>query len=172
MKRFVVIAASALMLTACGATSPSYQALDGRTGGYASQPIESNRYVVSYTGVKGMPKEQVAKYAMLRAAEVTQESGNEWFAVVSTTTRKVDLTKALSSAIGADGHFLDTGFSFGGWGGGAPPAQVLERWKPDDVAQTIMIIQVGSGDDARFPGLTTTPEIFDAKSTTEEIRGS
>lgn len=172
MKRLLVVAVSALALTACAATSPSYQALDGRAGGYASQSIEANRYVVSYTGVKGMPREQVAQYAMLRAAEITQENGHEWFAVIGGTTRKVDLTKALSSAVGDYGHFLDTGFSFGGWGGGAPPAQVLERWKADDVAQTIMIIQVGTGDDARFEGANATPEIFDAKATAEEIRGS
>jgi asparagine synthetase B (glutamine-hydrolysing) len=50
----------------------------------------------------------------------------------------------------------------GSFGGEAVPNSVLERWQPRRVRQTLLVIELGSGDEASFPGLDHTPEIFPA----------
>jgi hypothetical protein len=47
---------------------------------------------------------------------------------------------------------------------------VLERWTPPMVPQTVIVIQMGKGEKAAFPGLTKAPEIFSAKTTASDIR--
>ena len=46
----------------------------------------------------------------------------------------------------------------------------LERWQPPTVPQTVIIIQMGRGEQAKFAGLDKAPEIFSAKTTAEDIR--
>src|SRR5690348_10966034 len=94
MTRYFLIGAVAL-LTAC-ATAPkaTYEAATSmNTAGYQSMPADNGRTSVVYTGARGMSKEQVAQFALLRAAELTAESGQEWFAVISTQTQNVELRK-------------------------------------------------------------------------------
>jgi hypothetical protein len=143
-----------------------------------------------------MTREQVAEFALLRAAEFTAESGLEWFAVTDTKTQKVALvvkddlksrsgsiigggggastgaggSGATSSPRGASDASTAGGASTGGFGGGAPPTQLTERWVPPMVMQTIIVIQMGKGEEATFPGLKKAPQIFSAKTTAEEIR--
>lgn len=195
MKKILFVAAFAMALSAGAATAKTYQAYAGKAGGYQSQQTEPNRYVISYTGAKGMKKNEVARFAMLRAAELAIETGNEWFAVISTSTRQVD-SNSVSSAMGGGaiigteavvaGQGGDTGGgpkangigdatvggtgTFGGFGGSDVPYQAMEKWRPTKVQQTMMIIQVGSGDGASFPGVVSQPEIFDAKTTVDDIR--
>ena len=38
------------------------------------------------------------------------------------------------------------------------------------VLQTVIVIQMGKGEEASFPGLKKAPQIFSAKTTAEEIR--
>jgi hypothetical protein len=58
----------------------------------------------------------------------------------------------------------------GGFGGGDVPYQVLERWQPPTVSQTVIVIKMGSGAKANFEGLDKVPEIFQAKSVAADIR--
>lgn len=165
--------------------------------GYFSAPTDDGRIAVAYTGAKGMSRAQVAQYAMLRAAELTLESGQEWFAVIETKTQNVPLqvqddlksrtgggfvsgesagtgtggAGAAPSRPGVADPAVRGGPSTGGFGGGDVPYQVLERWQPPTVPQTILVIQMGSGDQASFEGLKKTPEIFGARTVAEEIRG-
>jgi hypothetical protein len=46
----------------------------------------------------------------------------------------------------------------------------VEHWQPKTVPQAVLIIQMGKGDQASFPGVTKQPQIFDAKSTVDELR--
>jgi hypothetical protein len=165
--------------------------------GYLTAPAENGRYAVAYTGTKGMSREQVAQFALLRAAEFTAESGKEWFAVISTKTQNVQLVQikedlktrsgggfiggpgGSSTGAGGSGGTASRGTadsqtgggaSAGGFGGGAPPSQVLERWTPPSAPQTVIVIQMGSGEQAKFPGLDKAPEIFSAKTVATDIR--
>ena len=173
------------------AKAPIYQAAGPKGGiGYSTTALENGRYVVTYTGDARMKRDQAANLALLRSAEFTQESGFEWFAVIGSTIREVEVGSA-SDLAGRTGSFMgnvtassgagsDTsagsdanvnmGPSTGGYGGGDVPPSVLERWRPKTVVQAVLIIQMGKGDEANFAGLSKQPEIFDAKSTSEEIR--
>jgi hypothetical protein len=178
--------------------APVYEAASVvNSPGYLTAPSDNGRYLVSYTGTKGMSREQVAQFALLRAAEFTAESGKEWFAVITTKTQLVALVQTKEdlknrsgggfiggpggSSTGAAGTGAPAtrgtadaqtggGATAGGFGGGAPPTQVLERWTPPKVPQTAIVIQMGSGEKAAFPGLSEAPEIFPAKSTADDIR--
>jgi hypothetical protein len=141
-----------------------------------------------------MSAARVAEYALLRAAELTLASGQEWFAVIGTTTQEVQIGD-INKIAGRSGSILGSesttagsggdqsaaapgvrdsavpgGPSTGGFGGGDVPYQVLERWTPPTVHQTAIVIQMGSGKAANFEGLAKAPEIYSAKAVAEEIR--
>ena len=201
MKRSMGVAAVAAVLWGCASAPPPAPVYEAATQvnspGYLTAPTENGRFLVSYTGTRGMTREQVAQFALLRAAEFTAESGKEWFAVINTKTQSVvpappkdDLKNRSGggfiggpggSSTGAAGTGApatrgtadaQTGGSAtaGGFGGGAPPTQVLERWTPPKVLQTAIVIQMGSGEQASFAGVDKAPEIFSAKTTADDIR--
>lgn len=68
-------------LVACAASPTPYQAQDDRYG-YSEQQLEDDRYRVSFTGNSATSREAVQNYMLFRAAEVTLESGNDYFTVV------------------------------------------------------------------------------------------
>ena len=86
MKR-LLIAGAALALTglaACASTPTVYGAATGAqtSVGFTDYRIETGRYRVTFTGGGGAPMNQVADYALLRAAEVSLRDGYDWFRVV------------------------------------------------------------------------------------------
>ena len=201
MKRSMGVAAIAAVLWGCASApppAPVYQAATQvNSPGYLTTPTENGRFVVSYTGTRGMSREQVAQFALLRAAEFTAESGKEWFAVITTKTQSVALVQTKddlknrsgggfiggpggsSTAAGGTGAPASSGTAdaqtgggatAGGFGGGAPPTQVLERWTPPKVLQTAIVIQMGTGEKASFVGVDKAPEIFPAKTTADDLR--
>jgi hypothetical protein len=199
MKRIAVLAATAALLSApLWAKKPVYQAAEApnRPGYLTATPAADGLVTVVYTGAKGMNKAQVAEFALLRAAELTRESGEEWFAVMETRTQDVELAKPGEELQSHTGGFISGGEaagtgtgggraaspsgtadsstrggpSTGGFGGGDVPYQVLERWTPPKVFQTALVIRMGKGDNASFPGVQKAPEIFGAEATEAEIR--
>ncbi len=200
MKRLVGIAAIVIAFAGIAtAKSPKHEygaAANENGPGYMSAPTEGGRYAVVYTGARGMKRDEVAQLALLRAAELTAESGKEWFAVINTKSQRVALVEPDGGLKNRSGGFMGGpggasagsgggntssprgvsdastagGASTGGFGGGAPPPQVVERWTPPKVYQTIIVIQMGSGEEAKFTGVEKAPEIFSAKTVAEEIR--
>lgn len=188
--------AAVVPATVFAATAPVYQAAGSNGGpGWTTTALPEGRYAVVYTGDSKTKKDQVAKFAFLRAAELTQESGFEWFAVISSTVRDVAIGSADDMAGRTAGGFIgggsagtgtgggnnmagggngsvNMGPSTGGFGGGGVDPSVLEHWSPKKVPQAVLIIQMGKGDQANFPGLTKQPQIFDAKSTVDELRAA
>ncbi len=78
----VLILAAALTLAACattGAPPPYAAAASSNSLGYSETQIESTRYFVSYRAPNGAEAARLEDYALLRAAELTLESGREWF---------------------------------------------------------------------------------------------
>jgi hypothetical protein len=92
MKRFPVkpallAVAAALTLSACATATPYQPAgYGGVPGGYAEQRLENDRYRVSFAGNSVTSREQVEMGLLLRAAELTTESGYDWFATVNRDT--------------------------------------------------------------------------------------
>lgn len=79
-----VLAASALALSACATLAP-YGPKGGAGGqGFSEQRIESDRWRVTYDGV-GAPG-PVADMALLRAADLTLQTGHDWFEVTQRWT--------------------------------------------------------------------------------------
>ena len=199
MKRIALVTAAAVLLSVpVFAKKPVYEAAEApNRPGYLTAPTADGLVTVVYTGAKGMNKAQVAEFALLRAAELTRESGQEWFAVMETRSQDVELAKPGQDIQAQGGGFISGGEgagtgtgggrapspgntsdsstrggpSTGGFGGGDVPYQVLERWTPPKVYQTLLVIRMGKGDQASFPGVQKAPEIFGAEATEAEIRG-
>lgn len=89
LKRTPVLAilATTLALGACATATPYQPAgLNGERGGYAEQRLEANRFRVSFAGNSVTNRDQVEMSLLLRAAELTLETGNDWFATVQRAT--------------------------------------------------------------------------------------
>lgn len=82
MKHALLVAAACAALAAC-ATPTLYAPAAGATAsGFWETRIENDRFRVSYRGGNGAPPAQVADYALYRAAELTRDTGYEWFRIV------------------------------------------------------------------------------------------
>ncbi|MBX9575759.1 MAG: hypothetical protein K2X07_08975 [Caulobacteraceae bacterium] len=78
--------AAALMVSAC-ATATAYGPADhGGRYGYSEQRLESDRYRVTFAGNSVTSREQVEMSLLLRAAELTVESGYDWFSTAQRAT--------------------------------------------------------------------------------------
>src|SRR5918995_6473317 len=74
-----------LLIAACaGGPTPYQQAQDGY--GYSEQRIEENRYRVSFAGNSATTRQTVEDYLLYRAAELTVQTGHDWFEVADRST--------------------------------------------------------------------------------------
>jgi len=71
-----------LALAACAASPTPYQ-VSGSEGGYSDQQLETDRYRVSFEGNGATSRGTVEDFALYRAAELTLQSGHDYFKVVS-----------------------------------------------------------------------------------------
>lgn len=80
MKRLLIVAASALALAAC-ATPTAYapEGYGGQRGGYAEQRLQEDRWAVSFSGNSLTTRDTVEMSLLYRAAELTVQSGYDWF---------------------------------------------------------------------------------------------
>jgi hypothetical protein len=181
MKQLALIAAAFLAVAVCStAYAKEYRAAEAAGAPGYFNVIDQGFWVVGYTGEPGQSNREVAEYALKRAADLAAEQQQEWFAVLSTTNRMVRLgvpddlqTRAgafMGDAAGVGNTVQGGGGApsanssgnTGSFGGEAVPNAVLERWQPRRVRQTLLVIELGSGDEASFPGLDHEPEIFPA----------
>ncbi len=97
-----------IALGACASSSPYGPATKSGAQGYTEQPIESDRFRVSYTD---NDPEMARQRALRRAAEVAQSKGAEWFQIVSAYDDG-------SSAPRSGGTSVSIGGSSGSYGSG------------------------------------------------------
>ena len=74
-----------LLLAACAGTPTPYQQARGGYG-YSEQQIEENRYRVSFAGNSATTRQTVEDYLLYRAAELTVQTGHDWFEVADRNT--------------------------------------------------------------------------------------
>lgn len=98
--RLLMLAAVAT-LAACATATP-YQPAE-RGYGYSEQRIEQNRYRVTFTGNSDTPKQTVENYLLYRAAELTLQSGYDYFVLVTDSTE-------------ANTRYLQSFSGYYGWG--------------------------------------------------------
>jgi len=106
-----------LALAACGRPTPYQPMLDGR--GYAEQPLEEDRYRVTFSGNSLTPRESVENYVLYRAAELTLFNGYDHFVVVGSDTERSSRVYGHSTGFGVFGGFGLFGGSRSGVGLGA-----------------------------------------------------
>ncbi|PZO00270.1 MAG: hypothetical protein DCF28_11835 [Alphaproteobacteria bacterium] len=83
----LIAVAASVTLAACATATPYQPAgFNGQRGGYAEQRLESDRYRVTFAGNSVTSREQVEMGLLLRAAELTTESGYDWFSTVQRQT--------------------------------------------------------------------------------------
>ncbi len=93
LKPVLLATAAALALSACATATPYGPAGPQSRYGYSEQRVDADRYRVSFAGNSVTSREQVEMSLLLRAAELTLESGHDWFATVNRATdRDVRLT--------------------------------------------------------------------------------
>ena len=177
MRNLAHIAAAVIALTVAASADDYHAATNAGSSGYFSAPADGGQWSVGYTGGIGEAKDEVAEYALQRAAELAAEQHKEWFAVLNTNSRRIKVGD-VDDLTARAGHFMGTaggggspgtasnGGSNGASGysgqGAAVPSGVLEHWGPRKVYQTILTIQLGSGDQASFPKSDHPPQIFPA----------
>jgi hypothetical protein len=109
-----------LLLAACaGGPTPYQQARDGY--GYSEQRIEENRYRVSFAGNSATSRQTVEDYLLYRAAELTVQTGHDWFEVVDRNTVQEHPGYGGSPQVGVgagSGGDFGVGLSFPVFGGG------------------------------------------------------
>ncbi|MGH8445935.1 MAG: CC0125/CC1285 family lipoprotein [Solimonas sp.] len=102
------ILAAAALLAGCASVTPYQPSQKGF--GYSEQMIEANRYRVIFAGSSATPRQTVENYLLYHAAEITLNSGNDYFVVASSGTSAKDGSgPTLGLGIG--------GFGFGGHSG-------------------------------------------------------
>ena len=74
-----------VLLAACAGKPTPYQAAQGGFG-YSEQQIEENRYRVSFAGNSATSRPTIEDYLLYRAAELTVQTGHDWFQVVDRNT--------------------------------------------------------------------------------------
>ena len=144
MRRLLLVAAAALSLTACATAPTVFQPAAGpRAVGYTEQRIEPGRYRITFRGGPGAPIEQVADYALLRAADLTLADGYDWFRVLehSSDVRPNNGPRVSLGTGGADygrrssvGIGVGTSFDLGGGPSMSDTINILmgKGPKPDD----------------------------------------
>lgn len=95
---------------ACTTAKPYGPAASPSAQGYLVQPIESDRFRVTYNGASA---EEARRYALRRAAEVTLEQGGSWFRVVSSYTEKSGSQSGGSSVSVGGGSYSGGSSSVG-----------------------------------------------------------
>jgi hypothetical protein len=152
MIRPLLIAASALAVSACASLAPYGPATSPSGQGYVEQRIESNRYRVTYRGV-GAPG-PVADMALRRAAELALYENYEWFEVTQRwTDGRPDSAGGLrpSVSIGAGSS------RYGGWSSSGVGVGVgLDLSGPQPTSTTLEVV-LGRG---AKPDRTT---VYDAR---------
>ncbi len=111
------VAAASLMLAGC-MTETTYRPATGSgfsREGYSEQQIEPNRYRVTFAGNSMTARDTVERYLLFRAAELTVQSGYDYFVMADRDTDKKTRTYATDTGFGA---------GYGGFGAAWGP-----RWR-------------------------------------------
>ena len=108
-----------LLAAGCASAPTPYQAAQGGFG-YSEQQIEENRYRVSFGGNSATTRQTVEDYLLYRAAELTVQTGHDWFQVVDRNTVQEYSgggSPEMGVGVGSGGNF-GVGLSFPVLGGG------------------------------------------------------
>ena len=96
--------AVALLLGGCATAPTVYQAATAPEAvGYTDYRVEPGRWRVTFRGGDGAPPQQVADYALRRAAELTIREGYDWFEITERSGELRPPKTRSSISIGSGG---------------------------------------------------------------------
>ena len=108
-------AAALVTLAGCETATP-YQPLNAQhasAGGYRDRQIETNRFMVEFSGNAVTSRETVERYLLFRAAELTLAQGYDWFETDARYTDRKTETFATPDPLGCT---YGPGWCSGFWG--------------------------------------------------------
>ncbi|WP_419808037.1 CC0125/CC1285 family lipoprotein [Sphingomonas sp.] len=112
-KLMLATAASATLLLGACMSETTYHPSTGRgfnATGFSERQVEQNRFLVTFAGNSSTPRDTVERYLLFRAAEITLQSGGDYFVMAN---RDTDLQSRTYTTPGIGG-----GWGYGGFGGG------------------------------------------------------
>jgi hypothetical protein len=164
MLRTFALAAAAFALVACASTPTYAPATSQGSVGYSERQIESNRYFVTYRSGVSAETTLLQDYALLRAADLTLESGRDWFWVDRVSFE--DLNER------SNGPSIGIGIGGGSWGRSSGGGVGVGMNFPLG-GQSVRGNARGATVEIRFgEGVKPDdPNAYDARSTSQTIRG-
>ena len=158
MKRLLLTVALCAGLSACASAPTVYTAANGPEAvGFSSYRIEPGRYRVTFRGGPGGSPEQVADYALLRAADIALADGYDWFRVSDRMMRQAGGGNGPRVSLGTGGG------SYGRGGGvGIGLGTSFDLGGGPSLAQTIEVV-MGKGE--KPPGA----DVYDARGVRSAI---
>lgn len=160
MRRPLVLLAVVGVAAAAGCATPTRFVQAGGPGavGWSQQPIEQDRYRVSFRAGDGADPRLAQDGALLRAAELTLGEGARWFTVVERGGGPV-APRSPRFSFGVGGANFGRGSAIGGGVstgvGGLPGA---------GASLEILI--------SRAPGRPEGPDVYDARDVSDRLRAT
>ncbi len=115
MTRLIATLLACASLAGCASAPTLYQPAAGPSAvGYSEYRIEPGRYRITFRGGPGAPAQQVADYALLRAADLALAEGYDWFRVADRLTEgRSDSGPRLGVGVGGADFGRHSGVSLG-----------------------------------------------------------
>jgi len=124
LKIILLAATSLTLLSACATSTPYAPSALSAPGtyhpGYSETQIETGRFRISFAGNDQTKRETVENYMLYRAAELTLQSGFDWFEIVNrgTDEKKRTISTPSDPFIGGMSWRFYRGSRWGAWGMG------------------------------------------------------
>ena len=179
-RSLAISALLAVSLAACATPTPYQPVIMGKAsaGGFSEFRVEANRYRVNFAGNSLTSRETVEGYLLFRAAELTVQSGYDWFSISDRDTETKTRTRVEPDPFyrpwyGSYGlwrpywRFYGAGYGWRGWDpyfggpfwGDRVDVRTIEKYE----ASAEIVMQKG----AKPAGDTSA---FDARAVTENLR--
>ena len=157
MTKWIAVSALAL-LGACATSAPYGPATSSSAKGYSVQPIENNRFRITY---RDSSLDVARSRALRRAAEVTQEKGDDWFLIVTNYSDTGELAGGSGTSVSVGGSSGSSGRSSVGVGVGI----ALPLGGSSGPVEHVMEIITGSGQKP------DSPDAYDAADVLSNLGG-
>lgn len=164
--RTLVLAAAVGLLAACATATPYQPAATDRYG-FQEQQIESNRVRITFRGNTLTERETVETYLLYRAAELTLESGRDYFIVANRDTEEHSRLQGVGPSrarFGFDYWYFSPRRGWSPWYDPfwSEPASYREVTRYEAVAEIAMF-------DGQKPA--SDPNAFDAREVQANLQG-